>query len=42
MTPVWIGLRVLEFRHQAVFFLGWCGGVMDSAHDIDLLGESVP
>ena len=23
-------------------FLGWCNGVMDSAHDFDLLGESVP
>ena len=23
-------------------FLGWCGGVMDSARDFDLLGESVP
>ena len=23
-------------------FLGWCDGVMDSARDFDLLGESVP
>ena len=24
-----------------VFFRGWCDGVMDSAHDFDLLGKSV-
>ena len=23
-------------------FLGWCAGVIDSARDFDLLGESVP
>ena len=42
MTPVWIGMRVLEVRHWAIFFWGWCNGVMDSACDFDLLGESVP
>ena len=42
MTPVWIGLRVLVVRHRAVFYCGWCVGVMDSARDFDLLGESVP
>ena len=43
MTPVWIGMRVLEVRHRAVFFFGgWCDGVMDSARYFDLLGESVP
>ena len=39
VTPVWIGLRVLEVRHRAVFYSGWCDGVMDSACDFDLLGE---
>ena len=24
------------------FLLGWCGSVMDSVRDFDLLGESVP
>ena len=42
MTPVWIRLRVLEVRHRAIFFFFWCDGVMDSARDFDLLGESVP
>ena len=41
MTPVWMESCVLEVRHRAIF-LGWCGGVMDSARDFDLLGESVP
>ena len=27
---------------SSLFFLGWCVGVMDSARDFDLLGESVP
>ena len=39
---MWVGLRVLEVRHRAVFFLGRCDGVMDSASDFDLLDESVP
>ena len=30
------------FLNHISFFLGWCGGVMDSARDFDLLGESVP
>ena len=42
MTPVWVGLRVLEVRHRAVFYGGRCDGVMDSVRDFDLLGESVP
>ena len=45
MTPVWIGLRVLEVHHRAIFFLRmvrWCDGVMDSAHDFLMLGELVP
>ena len=42
MTPVWIGMHVLEVRHQAIFFWGWCDGVMDSARYFDLLGELVP
>ena len=42
-SAVWIGSCVLEVRHQATFFLwGWCNGMMDSAHDFYLLGESVP
>ena len=42
MTPVWIGSRVLEVRLRAIYFCRWCDGVMDSARDFDLLGESVP
>ena len=42
MTPVWMETCVLEVRHWAVFFWGWCCGVMDSAGDFDLLDESVP
>ena len=42
MTPVWIGMRALEIHHRAVFFWGWCDGVMDSARYFNLLGESVP
>ena len=41
MTPVWIGLRVLKVCHQAIFFWGWCDGVMDSARYFDLPDESV-
>ena len=35
-------MRALEIRHRAVFFSGWCDGVMDSVRDFYLLGESVP
>ena len=41
MTMVRIGSHVLEVRHRAIFLLGWCDGVTDSARDFSLLGESV-
>ena len=42
MTPVWIGSHVLEVRHRAIFFGGWCDSMMDSVRDFNLIGESVP
>ena len=32
----------VDVRHRAIFFEGWCNGVMDSERDFNLLGESVP
>ena len=41
MTLVWMRSCVLEVRQSHLFF-GLCDGVMDSARDFDLLGESAP